>query len=866
MILPVAHEPLWKRRFYSVLALAFLCAFFTYHHSFWAPAHPGVDQNGYLVGGKQLARTGTTELRPINAVTKETDPFKFIGLMWVGADYNTPKERYYPKYPVGLPLMVAAALKIAGPSYGPVLTYFISPVSMTLAVAAVFLLVRRVAGSFLGLVGMIAFALSPGIRAFVNNPNSHAPTLVCVTMGMYLLLRWWHENERYARQVKDEEELSPQLILWGDARPVPGRERPLLSAVTASAAGLLLGFAGTIRYTELTLLLPLLAALLFNLRLRSARSWIESGLLLTWWAIPVIFLFAFNLKTLGSWTGYDPTHESDKAFQWEYFRQNWEPMMRQIAGMGLYLIAPIGLAGLVCMFVFRTRLAVVLALWLLPNLAIYTFYYWAPDQDDMGYIRFFLTSFPVFVIAAFWLLSQIQNLPDRPLSPRQRKGFVVACGVAFVAPFVSFAHLAGVIEPANGKGIYTASHLLIYPFTHFTYQTLHLGNLDKSDWLGNHLGFLAIAVVVLIWLILFALLSLIAWRLEWGTMLGRAVVAVLLAGAVLAVALIEEQQIIAAVDWLGNYLGFILSVGVGVLLWLIPFTLLALIARRLDRGTILRRAHVAMVLTAGAVLAVALLEDQQIIAATEAHDHYLDAQLAETTRRIVDARRHIPNPNGGKGEDKLLIPPGSYVFCGGMFSPLARSLPNHLQFAGDFEIYASELFNYDVLHGVFFRGGRDRDPDRVQVIDASRSKANFERLKNYSRDDLLEQQRKIINNAINDGRAVFYIGKIDDGSYWSARQIPADVTSLLRGTVKKGPRPPADLTAELVDAWSPMLIAPRPERTTVQGRFGGGGLFWDRTSAWQIVEIKRAAAAPTTLPMDRATSRAVTKPATRTEE
>ncbi len=769
ILLPEAQEPLWKRRSYGLLAVAFLAIFFAYHHSFWAPAHPGVDQNGYLVGGKQLARTGTTELNLKNA-KGEVDPFKFIGLMWVGTDYNTPRERYYPKYPVGLPLLVAAALKLGGAKHGLVLTYYISPISMTLAIGAVFLIVRRVAGSFMGLLGMIALAFSPGILGFVNNPNSHAATLFCVTGGMYLLIRWWQENEK----VGEREEL----------------RRPLLSAVTACMAGLLLGYAGTIRYTELTLLLPLAAAACLNLRPKSGRSWIESFLLLAWWALPVIFLFIFNLKTLGSWTGYDPTHESDKSFQWEYFHQNWEPMIRQIAGMGLFLIAPLGLAGLVGMFFVRWKMALVLTLWLLPNLTIYSFYYWAPDQDDLGYIRFFLTGFPVFVISTFWLFAQIRLIPEKSATPRQRMGIVIGCAIAWVVPFVAFAHLAGIVDPASGRGIYAASHLFFYGITRFAYQTLHLGALHG---------------------------------------------------------------------------GFALSVVVGTLLWLIPFVLLALLSRWLDRGLAVRRAHIAAVVTAGFVLGVAMLEDHVAVGQTQAHDHYLISQLAETTQRILEDRRPERDPVTGKHE--LLVPPGSYVFCGGLFSSMGRSMPNHLQFAGDYEVYSAELFSYDVVHGMFFRGGRDRDPDHVQVIDAARSKATYDRLRNLSREELQNAERKIIFDALDSKHPVLYLGKIDDGSMWTARIIPADITGLLRPAVKSGPKPPADLEAELMDSWTPMLIAPKPERTTVQGRAGNPFLFWDRTAAWQIIEIRRAKAKPVEESLDDTSStipitRGATRPTT----
>ena len=79
-----------------------------------------------------------------------------------------------------------------------------------------------------------------------TNPNSHATAVCCATWGMYLLIRWWQLRERGV--------------------VVQQRWRPL-------GAGLLLGYAATIRYSEATLLLPLMLVAIFNfLRRDSART------------------------------------------------------------------------------------------------------------------------------------------------------------------------------------------------------------------------------------------------------------------------------------------------------------------------------------------------------------------------------------------------------------------------------------------------------------------------------------------------------------------------------------------------------------------------------------------------------------------
>ena len=57
--------------------------------------------------------------------------------MWVGFDLGTENERYLPKYPVGLPLIYAGALKLGGPTYGLYLVYLVNPIAMALSLVGV---------------------------------------------------------------------------------------------------------------------------------------------------------------------------------------------------------------------------------------------------------------------------------------------------------------------------------------------------------------------------------------------------------------------------------------------------------------------------------------------------------------------------------------------------------------------------------------------------------------------------------------------------------------------------------------------------------------------------------------------------------
>lgn len=374
--LPQEHRA--KRLTFLALAIAISVGYLAFVLVYWTPSHQGVDQNGYLVGGKMFAETLSMKQVPTKlSHPGEYDPHRFIGNMWVAAASNP--RHYYPKYPLGLPFLYAIALWVGGPTYGVALAHLLSPIAMALTVYGVFLLARQFAGSFSGVLAMLIFATSPTTSALVTNPNSHATTVFCVVFGMICLLHWWRRGG------------------WA----------------WALVGGLLTGYAATIRYTEGALLLPLAWAALMNLRWRTWRGWMESSLLLIGWAIPVALLLAYNWVEMGTLTGYDGTNEST-GFSWVYFYDNWETILRQLSENGLFLIFPISIAGLIAMFWWNWRVAVLMWLWISPCLTIYTFYYWAPD--GLGYLRFVLTILPPMLVGGFWVIAHLRDLlPSEPV-------------------------------------------------------------------------------------------------------------------------------------------------------------------------------------------------------------------------------------------------------------------------------------------------------------------------------------------------------------------------------------------------------------------------------------------------------------------
>ena len=181
-------EPRFARVAVALLAVAIAVAYLCFILQYWAPSHPGTDQNGYLFGGKQLAWTGSTGYKP-------AEPLGFVGSMWVMIDKAKPSDAElaahpdqkwtpdpwnYPKYPVGLPLLYAIVLWTCGAA-GPKAAFLVSPIATAFAVLGMYFLTRRFAGPFASLCAMLLLAFSPLTLVLADNPNSHASCLaVCV--------------------------------------------------------------------------------------------------------------------------------------------------------------------------------------------------------------------------------------------------------------------------------------------------------------------------------------------------------------------------------------------------------------------------------------------------------------------------------------------------------------------------------------------------------------------------------------------------------------------------------------------------------------------------------------------------------------
>lgn len=402
--LVIRESPL-RRVLFALVMLAVVLLYARCLHLYFYPANGGVDQNGYLVGGKLLALTGSDGRVPQNLYT-------FVGSMWnLGPDGKT----YYPKYPLGLPALYALCIKLFGLAKGCYASYFVPPLGAVMAVWGTYLLARPYVGGFGAVIASLALAVSPLMMTLANNPNSHAATVGFVTWGMVFLLSWWRSGGGWR----------------------------------AAMAGFLLGYALTIRYTEGLLLLPMTVVFVDRWFRRQRGAYWQGLLMACSWLVPVGVLLWFNMSHFGSPTGYDSTREST-GFGWNYFVANWDLLVRDMNDKALVLIFPLGLAGLGLMTAKPGgwRLSLILAAWIFPSLLTYAAYYWAPDGTSVAYSRFFLTVLPGLLLAATWTLTRAPLSHHAPPADKPWRGAVLGAGlIGLLATAASAAQDAEVVIP-----------------------------------------------------------------------------------------------------------------------------------------------------------------------------------------------------------------------------------------------------------------------------------------------------------------------------------------------------------------------------------------------------------------------------------
>ena len=383
------------------LAMAAVVALFgLFMAGFFVPTYEGTDQNGYLCTARRIALTGS-------AAKHTAHPLEYV----TGNVVKTGADLFYAKYPLGYPWLCAAAYRFGGPDA----TFVVNPLLAALAIIGIFLLAKTLVNTYAGVLAAILLATSPWHTYFGLSALSHSGAIGFAIWGMYYLWRWVETGGRG----------------------------------NALAAGALTAYTYTIRYSEALLALPVVAMVIWRYfqlpegatpteRNRLVARWRqEVALLLGGAAVAVLPLLAFHWIAFGApWqTGYGLCGETT-GFGWKWFAENWWLMLTKLNTPGLWLVFPIGLAGLAYVAVHDVKRATLLGLWILPPVLLYTAYYWAPQGEGLGYLRFFVSVCPALIVCALILLCEV--VPPRPV-------WSVALGL-FIAVAATFNLRAAVKE------------------------------------------------------------------------------------------------------------------------------------------------------------------------------------------------------------------------------------------------------------------------------------------------------------------------------------------------------------------------------------------------------------------------------------
>lgn len=325
----------------------------------FAPAISTPDANGYWAQGSLLATTGRTWFVPESDV-------QYIGMHWL----VTEDGRYFSRYPPGLAVPIAMAYK----AFGYAATVLINPVLSLLGLLGLYLLARRLAGAWWGVLAAVALAVTPDyVRHSLQN-DSHMAVTVLLIWGLWLLLRW-HQGGR-----------------WGD----------LL------AAGLVLGAIPTVRYPEALYALGVGGLLLLHVWRVPGRRW-HALVGLAGALVPLVPLMVRNQLSFGAFwrTAYSLTNEQT-GFGWDYFQTHAVAYVRALNADGVGLFFGLGLVGMALLCARRQDRpwGVCLVLMVVPVTLLYMAYYWAPGRlgGEAAAMRFVLPTFACYYLAGVWAL------------------------------------------------------------------------------------------------------------------------------------------------------------------------------------------------------------------------------------------------------------------------------------------------------------------------------------------------------------------------------------------------------------------------------------------------------------------------------
>jgi hypothetical protein len=343
------------------LALITLGAALAYAVVLWLHigAYAGsADSSGYLNNARLLSeRRVSTPIRRVPGLPDASIPraaYAPLGFTPHGDD------RIAPTYPIGLPLLIAAAAPAFGWTRAPavvILLHALAGVALTGLLARACGLPRSVAA-----LGAVLLATSPLYLFMSTQLMSDTPALAWAALAIVLC-----------------------------CAPA-GRRHPWWTDVLAGVA---VSVAVLVRPTNVLVMLP--TAICLG---TAWRRWVS----LAAGGVPgALLLLAYNAAAYGSpiVTGYGNTSSA-------FSMQNVVPSVWNYVTWLPVVLTPVGLLALgLPLLVGRGRMAVVLIGWAGSVVVFYAFYY--HTHEWWWYLRFLLPAFPPLIVGALWVVVATWN-------------------------------------------------------------------------------------------------------------------------------------------------------------------------------------------------------------------------------------------------------------------------------------------------------------------------------------------------------------------------------------------------------------------------------------------------------------------------
>ncbi|HGJ66782.1 TPA: hypothetical protein ENS27_15580 [bacterium] len=321
-------------------------------------AYQEVDPDGYLWLAKRMA-----EFKPL--AVKDDDIFMYQSHVWV----ENKEGGISPKFAPGYPFLMSFAYRLGGDTA----MFWVSPIMGGLALIGSFFLFRMWMSRVSSLFGVFLLAVNGMILVYCNYLLTHATDLCFAVWGMFFLWRWKRGIGKFSN----------------------------------ISAGILLGYAITVRHASFLMVTVLISAVVLkwieSLKLKKAIPLKDTAILIGCYCVFPLMLAIYNWAIYDSpfVTGYGLSGEQ-LAFKWKNISANIRILANGFNYTALFMLFPIGFAGMFLALTFGESMMVVL--WVIPLFALYASYYWAPN--GMAYFRFLIATFPAFVGSAFAIMDK----------------------------------------------------------------------------------------------------------------------------------------------------------------------------------------------------------------------------------------------------------------------------------------------------------------------------------------------------------------------------------------------------------------------------------------------------------------------------